>query len=357
MILTMDGFDAIGTAEGSSVDDRLRRNYVVVVSGANFVLRPDSAAVSKSLSFGVSASALNSQFVYLLSDDYISSDLIVGFRFKTRDHTDGTAEHPLLRITGNAPTEIHLTLAIDYTNQRFILRRGNTLIDNTSDDVLDLDTWYHAEFKFNINDTTGLYELRLDGIDVMSDSNVDTKEVFPSVFAIQFNGIQAKNNDNPDEEFLIDDFYVLDSNGSENNDFLGVDTRVLTLFPDAEGTTNDFTPSTGTDNSATVDENPASDTDFNSGITNGDIDEYLVDTLNADSVFGVMIRSNVQPSASGHRAVRNRVLSNSSIANGSDITITDDVDVNTIFETDPDTTSLWTISGVNAAEFGVEVRD
>lgn len=361
MLLYMDGFDGIGTTEGSSITDLLRRNYITVVSGDNFVLRPDSEAADKSLSFGVAASALNSRLAWLFPSDVAGQTIVVGFRFKTRDHTDGTAEHKLLQISSDVPgdTGRHLMVAIDYTNQRFILRRGNTLLDNTSSSLLGLDTWYHVEFKFNIHNSTGLYELRLDGTDVMSDSGVDTKEVVSDfVYSLEFQGIQAKNNDNADEEFLIDDFYVLDSTGANNNDFLGPDVRVVSLLPDAEGTTNDFTPSAGTDNSANVDENPASSADYNAGSTNGDIDEYSVDTLSADSVFGVMTRAHVNTgSGNGVRTYRHRVRSSASVGNGSDFIISDDVENNQIFETDPNTATLWTPAGVNAAEFGVEVRD
>jgi hypothetical protein len=175
---------------------------------------------------------------------------------------------------------------------------------------------------------------------------------------MNFIGTAAGNDDTPAKETQIDDIYFLDTTGSVNNDFLGSNAVVILQLPDGEGTTNDFTPSAGTDNSALVDENPASSADYNDGATNADVDEYTFADIGENTVHGAIIETHVTVDALGrNRKFRHRCRSGATVGNGSDLSIMDDTNHRTIFEVDPNTSSLWTKANLNAAEFGVEVRD
>lgn len=370
-LLFMDGFEGYGTTTGSgtAVTDLLRNNYMVrTTSFDDFHLRLDAEGNFLCLTFGTSANAASNALTYLFDRDIaVTGDTItIGMRFKTRDHTNGTAEQPIIEINGNTTGvgSRHIALLVDYTNDRFVLRRGGTLIDNSAGSVIGSDTWYHIEFQFKIDDTTGLYELRLNGTDVMSDTNVDTKQgsagFHDIVSGFTIWGINGDDSDDISGEFAIDDLYVFDDSGAQNNGFTDENTRVRTVFPTANGTTNDFTPSTGM-NYQTVDDNPISESDYNDGATNGDIDEYEFDTVTENNIYAAMIQVNVAPDVvqggNGFRTIRGRCRSGATIGNGDDVIVTGSRNVNAVFDVDPNLSAQWTLSNLTAAEFGVEVRD
>jgi hypothetical protein len=77
----------------------------------------------------------------------------------------------------------------------------------------------------------------------------------------------------------IDDLYVLDTSGSLNNDFLG-DVRVDAHYPvTPDGTNHAWTPSTGSDNFAMVDEVTPNITDYNSTNTPDAVDTFHMEAF------------------------------------------------------------------------------
>lgn len=307
------------------------------------------------------ATTVQTSIGWALPVDYVGETLVVGFRIKTPDWVT-TGAHKLFSVysDGTGDADRQLELYIDYSDSNKLkLRRGATDLAESSASLISVDTWHYIEFKFNVHDTTGLYDVRVDGNSEMSASGTDTRNLSTrGVYLLEWWGMDGQNADQASDEQIIDDIYVLDTTGTINNNFLGPSTGVVALFPSAEGTTIDFTPSTGTDNSALVDDNPPGDTDYNDGATNGDIDEYEVDALSETIIYGVSVQTHAKPDAIGSiRKFRHRVRSGASVGNGSDIAVYDDAVHETIFEADPNTSAQWTNTNLNAAEFGVEVRD
>lgn len=360
-----EGFEGLGSTEGPAnrlvISAELRRtmSWSSVIASSEVFLRPGQLQ-GKALAFNNTSGTPTKVFLPSPIGDLTGNEFVIGFRWKPSSlFTSGTNDFMQIyheQVTGTA----QITLRLNFTNHTIELFRGSTSLEESASDVWAADEWFHVELKLLIADGTGgSYTVCVNGTEVLAGSSLDTLHSATLLAVIfQFTGTAAAGDDTAAKETHIDDIYFLDTTGSINNDFLGPNARVVIRAPDTDGTTNDFTPQTGTDNFAMVDENPASAADYNDGAVNGDIDEYGIIAVEQDTIYGVAIETHLTPDVQGReRTFRHRVRSSASIGNGADVKITDDVNKRTVFEVDPNTSSLWTKANVNLAEFGVEVRD
>ena len=157
----------------------------------------------------------------------------------------------------------------------------------------------------------------------------------------------------------MDDFYMLDQSGSAPlNDFLG-DCRIDTIYPSADGTYSDFTPSTGSTHYTLVDEATPNTTDYVSSSTVGNRDSYQfqdIAALSAQTIYGVQVNAAIVKDDAGARSAATFVRSGSSNSDGAGVGLsTSQTYISQIFTTDPNTGAAWTESAVNAAQFGTVV--
>ena len=121
--------------------------------------------------------------------------------------------------------------------------------------------WNHIEVKVLFSQTVGTVEVRVNEVVVL---NLTGKDTCATALTEASQVYLFTGNDAAGGPFYIDDFFIWDSSGSYNNDFIG-DKDVLTYYPDANGGTRGWTCSTGTDDFALVDYNsaePDSDTTY-----------------------------------------------------------------------------------------------
>ena len=257
-------------------------------------------------------------------------------------------------VIGNADSSPYYNFSIKVASDGKISAcgGGNTLLATTANPVLATNTWHYLEAKVVCHDTTGSYEVRLDGQTILSGSSVDTRGTGDSRYAL----FQLQNYYQ-----CIDDIYICDTDGTINNDFLG---RVVIegILPNADGDSTDWTPASGSDNYAMVDDIPPDDdTSYVESGTEGDEDLYDyadLSTITMETILGLQINTDVRLNAvSGDIDLYQTVKSDSTSSDGAPTNIaSDDYEVATrILETDPDTSSAWTVSGVNAAQFGIKV--
>jgi len=160
----------------------------------------------------------------------------------------------------------------------------------TAASTMTIGVWRYLEVKWVPSATSsGSCVIRLDGIEVLNYSGVTTTT--NSVSNLTFNSRNSMNG--------VDDMYLLDltdgtaTDGRPNNDFLG-DMKVAHLYPTADGATVTMTPSTGTQHSLCVDENPVNTTDYVSGVGGGSSsvrDLYAMADLpgTATTVYGLRV--------------------------------------------------------------------
>lgn len=203
----------------------------------------------------------------------------------------------------------------------------------------DLGSWKYVEFEFTINNTTGSFNVYVDGVSVLSASGIDTQSTgnaFAGNMLVDFYA---------NDQWEFDDLYIGDTR-------LG-DRRVYSRSVVSDVAVA-FTPSTGSSNYATVDDNPLSSSDYNEASAASLRDQFTIDALGAvpTVISAVSVNYAHTKLDSGARTMRGGIVSGGSTGNGATVspvlsTIGAQQD---IFATDPDTGTAWTIAGVDAIE-------
>jgi len=279
---------------------------------------------------------------------------IVGFAFKHDAHPSGNRH--LVGVLDGSSHQCCVRFNLDGTVSAVRGDGGGTVLA-TSVATFPISIFDYYEVKFVVHNTTGSIEVRKNGTTILTTGATNTRGGTANnsgatiAFLHQGGTVGSAGLD-------LDDVYICDGQGSANNDFLG-DCRVDATFPNAEASTIEFTPSTGTDNSALVDDNPSNDdTDYVSSSTPGDHDLYDFPAIapTAGSVFGVAVHITARKDDAGVREIRDKIRQGGTTYDGTTVGISTSYDMYTeIHEEDPDTSAPWTIAGVNSAEFGVEL--
>lgn len=231
---------------------------------------------------------------------------------------------------------------------------GATLLGTTAVSVTD-GMWYYIEFKATIHNTTGAYEVRVNGVNILSATGQNTRHassVLNSAAGVQVGAASAP--------WTVDDFYICDTAGSVNNDFLG-DIQVYDVLPSGAGSNTNFTPSAGS-NYACVDDAAGAvaddDTTYVEHATAATRDTYAFANLPAatTAVKGVQTCILARKTDSGSKTLGDSCKSGVTTSDGTAASL----GVNyqyllNIRETDPNTAAAWTLSGFDAAEFGQKV--
>ncbi len=344
-LIFIDGFDHYATAD---VTDKYLSSAGEGIDTTDF--RSGLGALKFSGSNGQITVAVPNQVTY-----------IVGFGFKistpqtldTRDLVNFNEDSPALGT--------HVTLQLT-GDKKFRVIRGNN-VDflgtlGTTTDRFDLNDGFHyIEFKVTVDDSTGSFELKLDEESVLSVTGVDTRNndaieaPLGVIKEIVFNQVPGSVNDT-----FYDDLYICDTTGSKNNDFLG-DCQVTTIFPKADGALEDWATQSGTDSFAMVDENPPDDdTTYVQSNVSTEQDSFDMDDVSSmTTILGIQL-TEYSRFLTGAASIKHLVRVNSTnfLGNTKVLAATFDFHMH-VFEDDPDISNNWTISGLNAAEFGMEV--
>lgn len=282
--------------------------------------------------------------------------LIVGGAWKM-DSTSHTGGVGLIRLMEG--TTIHLTLDLTTTSR---LRIGRDDLGSaplaTGTTVLSSGVYYYIELKATIHDTTGSYTLRINGVNELTATNIDTRNGLTGVIDLVKLGGTGSGFVGSTQYW--DDFVILDTTGSApTNDFLG-DVRVQALLPNGNGNSSMLVGSDGnsTDNYLLVDETTPSSADYVESSTVNDKDTYAFGDLTPTSgtVYGVQVLPYAAKTDAGTRSIVSVArLSGGTEADSADKTLsTSYAYLPDIRETKPGG-GAWSISDVNSAEFGVKV--
>lgn len=106
--------------------------------------------------------------------------------------------------------------------------RGNTAIGTTTTLNIQQSTWYYLECKIYCDNSAGTLELKIDGTTVLDLTGVDTQHSSGYNWYSRLMWVDNKIN-----HLQIDDLYICDGTGSDNNDFLGT-CNVQTLSPSSD---------------------------------------------------------------------------------------------------------------------------
>lgn len=115
---------------------------------------------------------------------------------------------------------------------------------------------------------------------------------------------------------------------------------------------------TGGANYANVADIPDSTATYNSSATVGAKDLYTMADLPAGvtTIHGAQANNHAWKTDAGSKNLKNAIKSGATTAYGSSIALSASMTANSdVFETDPNTSTAWTVSGVNGVEVGAEV--
>jgi hypothetical protein len=251
---------------------------------------------------------------------------------------------------------VHLALAAT-TGQLLVVKRGSTVLA-TGTTVLPLNSWTYIELKATIHDTTGSYEVRIDGVSeaALTASGVDTRNAGTTGQwdRIDVRGIVGGNQ-------YIDDLYVCDQSGAApRNTFLG-SVKVETLYPQtdavAAGSNAGLTPSTGTDHGALVDETTPNTSDYNSSPTVGLKDTYNYPSLTlTGTILGIQTNLYMAKSDAVARQVCAVVRAGGIDYDGANVSpLTTFSYFSEVRAQNPNTAADWTSSDIASLQAGMKV--
>lgn len=216
----------------------------------------------------------------------------------------------------------------------------------------------YIEAKVFVDNSTGTIRVKVDGVDYINATGLDTKA---NAVSAVINQIRLGSHRGGAFYANYDDFVIWDTTGSFCNDFLG-DVRVDGKTPNANGATNNFTRG-GSDSGANwsqVDEMPPnSDTDYVFSGTVTDKELYNFASWPASAVHAVAVNLFMKKTDASARSVRALAAEGGTEGdNGTDIPLSTSYTYHqAIFHTNPDSSppAAWTPTQLNNAEFGVKV--
>jgi len=276
----------------------------------------------------------------------------------------GTNIHQTIDINHGDPypTGVYFEIEFSISTDRF-----NSRTDRPDDTGLMLyGQWYYIELRFLIDNTVGELELRVDGEVWFNSGGFDTNAGgSDEIDNFQFRSGHPTGSGSVGSGlgYSLTDVQIIDPNvaGFQGFPFPAV---IDILYPSAETAQIDFTPETGSDNSAMVDESPKHDYDSTHNEANVAADEDRFDTVGSvpysafGEVLAVQVVSIVKDTLDGGaRTFRSVVFEGATKGNGTTVTLTESEwqAAQSIFEDNPDTSSPWTNTEVEAAEIGYEI--
>lgn len=240
------------------------------------------------------------------------------------------------------------TGAIEIVTGSSIGLSGGTVIGSTSIPVMAPNSWNHYEWKTTINNSTGSFELRINGVAVISLSGVDTQNSANASVA-QLIFANSRNVTSNAANMYVKDFVVWDTTGTYNNNFLGA-VQVTDIDP-ASDVSLTWTPSTGTNGWSILDNNPPVDTTYISAATPLSNTFGLADLPpDTTTVRGLVLINRSWKIDGGDGNVQMGIISGASTGLGTDRPITTAPTYwRDVMEVDPATGVPFTPSGFNAA--------
>jgi len=262
-----------------------------------------------------------------------------------------SATHPIIALVDAGTVQIHVDIHTDGSIKAYRGTGTGNLLGTSTGVTLSVATYYYIEVKATIHDSTGSIEVLVNGITRLLLTGIDTK-VTANAYANAVRLAAAGSGG-----VLIDDVYINDGSGAEDNDFWG-DVKVYPVLPTSDSAAgNSWTPSTGSDKFATVDEAAQNgDTDYISSTTPGDRQLFgFAPFAGLGAIKAVQLSAFVRKDDGATREVKLTARPGSTNHDGAVQAVPSSYARKAESWTkDPDTAAAWVQSDLNASEFGVK---
>jgi hypothetical protein len=290
---------------------------------------------------------------------YTGDTLIVGFRVELPSSLTGST--PLAIFGEHNGTTITQHIYIDINGSSgfriFQSASNGSLITSGGTAPSFGSGCRYFEIKVKVHDSSGTVEIREDEVTLWSVSGLDTRNG-GSGYCNLFSVLSATAS-NVSTNWKFRDVYICGSDGSVNNDFLGVFKSGVKTVTGA-GNSAQFTPSAGS-NYQNVDDGTTVDNDstYNSSSNAGDVDTFALSSsgLSSGAVIrgtqtSVVVRKDDADPRTAATVIRRSGTNyaQASLSLGSSYVLNREIQ-----ETDPSTSAAWTQSGMDAMELGYKV--
>jgi hypothetical protein len=356
-ILHIEGFEQFGGTNGALNETQINRKWPDIGLGTG--VGDNGVIIAGDNSAAALRAGRTGETAFINFPLPSGSEFYVSFYIRV-DNDSLTTVTRLASFAASGSEQCSLQLVQgDSSGWKLQINRGTgTSLETTGGRPFTNFEWHLVEWHIVIGNS-GSWEVKLDNSTVLSGSG-DTQNLAGSA-ATEFNFLFHAGVISGDTVGImaIDNVVIQDSAGAFLSTAATGSWYIEGIVPTSETADADFTPSTGTDNSALVDEIPADDdTTYVESATVSDRDLYNYANLTAIpsgfSIYGIQINTTCFANSSEDLIT---VID----SNGSILTSAGEAPGGTyetlrfISETDPDTATTWSESSLNAATFGIEV--
>jgi len=369
-LLFFEGFETVGTETGLAyqgttrprIDMRWYSTYASPTPATqSFFLIDDRHSEGYAIQMGQAAGSTGNYLQWEVPSAYRSTgtaaaEFVVGMWVHVPSTSRTFSFLTAYSQSGGAPDDHILFRVVNSQDIDCRFGYGAYISLGSASSVFTAGSWHHVEVKFKIgNSPYGYIQAKVDGATVFTSASIDTQDFWGDV---RWFRLLNTTNSTGNDYVAYDDIYILVTSGSTPTDYLGPNARVYSMPPDGDSTPLQWTPSSGTVHYALIDENGADSADYVETSTNGYEEMFTLGSpADTGTVHGVKIEAEAIDTSAGANNMDVRITSGSTTQETNwNVTSTTAYDVFVHYEgdTDPDTSSAWTTSGINALKAGVQ---
>ena len=365
-VIFFDGFETVGTETGlgneATVRPRINLRWDKTAAGPS----PSTSGyylIDSPTGSGYSWNQGKNKATYLRKwiPSEVGKTYVIGCNVHVQDTTD--SRFTIFQVMGNTTSVPSYHIKINVENLTDIVARKGPSDSNvgSATSVMTPGAWHHVEAKIKVaNSPNGLIEVNVNGTQVIDVSGIDTQDFYSNVIVVQFGGVHLSDTSvtDVDDDFIgLDDIYILKTEGVGPNDFLGSRAAVLSLPPNGDSTTQ-WSTSTGTTHYTLIDENGADSADYIEESTDTEVDMFDLTNLPNGGVYHALkVEVEAIDTATGINNMDVRVDSGGTVSE-TNFSVTDTANyavfVHYEGETNPDTSTDWTETTINALLAGAQ---
>jgi hypothetical protein len=360
-LLFIDSFDNYSNLATAQL---VKWQTVVNNSGAAFLIdtvNPRNAGGQDLFCGGVSGSSGN-YFQQTYAVDKVTYITGFAFRVDSFDPSNSQALTAFFDVTSVAQVYVVLN-PLGFFEFRQSGVAGTLLARSTVPAIVQTGVYYFVEIKILFDGAAGTIKCNITGggstTTVVNASGLNTAPSGTNSMRSQRIGaLQSNQNVTNEFSWHFDDFYACDTNGAVNNDILG-DCRAVCLFPNASGSSTQFTPIGAPTNWQCVSElSEDGDTTYVFGgtVSNKDLYNHTPTPATTNQVLGAQLCGVMRKDDTGTRVGANTVLSGATAQDGASNSLTlNYAGYRDILETDPATGIAFTKAGIDAMQIGAKI--
>jgi hypothetical protein len=283
------------------------------------------------------------------------SEIWVGFAFGPTD--TNSSNRSVIGFASGSGLEAMVTYNPSSGNWTGWRGSESTNLGSNSKSIGSSGAYHWIEVHYKMSSSSGIIEVWVDGNQVLDITSANTTQYSNSSFVnVTFGDVTGAETGMGG---YLDDIYILNLSGSYNNARIG-DSRIETLKPSSDAGPNDGTLTSGSNHNAMVDENQNDGNTSTITLANTSGQEELFGSASLSGspavIHAVKISVIAEKTDAGVCALETVISSSGAGATGPSTGLTTNYTVvGGIFETDPNTSSPFLYTAVNALEFGFEM--